>query len=116
MARSTYALVSRILFLLSLQGHLLVMKGAPERIASLCKKVYTKGMFSCWLSLRVVGQHCLDGEAHRFSSKWQNRFQRAYNELGSMGERVLGFAMLELDPKKYHVRFRSFNFSYYSFC
>jgi magnesium-transporting ATPase (P-type) len=53
--------------------HLLVMKGAPERIIDRCS------------SILVNGQD-LD-----LSQEWRDAFNQAYLELGGLGERVLGF-------------------------
>jgi sodium/potassium-transporting ATPase subunit alpha len=61
----------------------LLIKGAPERIIAKCSKI------------RCDDQECdLDAE-------WKNNFQQAYEHLAAKGERVLGFAALELDPAKY---------------
>lgn len=39
--------------------------------------------------------------AHKITDKEKDAFEKANLTLGSMGERVLGFAQIELDPKKY---------------
>lgn len=54
---------------------LVVMKGAPERIVARCSQIAMPGG-------ALVP---LDDEA-------RTRFQRAYDEMGGQGERVLGFA------------------------
>lgn len=53
--------------------HLLVMKGAPERILDRCNKILYKG------------------EHRDLDDKLKEEFNNAYMELGGMGERVLGF-------------------------
>jgi len=64
-------------------GYLLVMKGAPERILERCS------------TINVNGQEIpLDDE-------WKAKFENAYIELGSLGERVLGFCDFELPKDKY---------------
>ena len=59
--------------------HLMVMKGAPERILDRCSHIM------------------VDGEVVEMTDEWANRFNAAYMELGGMGERVLGFAQCFLD-------------------
>ena len=59
------------------------MKGAPERVADRCDTIM------------------IDGEEQEFSESYKSKYEDAYIELGSKGERVLGFAHLELDPKKF---------------
>ncbi|KAL3311739.1 Sodium/potassium-transporting ATPase subunit alpha-1 [Cichlidogyrus casuarinus] len=58
---------------------LLVMKGAPERILEKCTTI------------------CVNGKDEKLTAEWQKRYDSAYNELGGMGERVLGFCDLVLD-------------------
>merc|ERR1719333_599402 len=67
--------------------HLLVMKGAPERILEKCSTIW------------------VDGRELRLDDEWKNRFETAYMDLGGLGERVLGFCELRLDEKKYPVGF-----------
>lgn len=67
---------------------LLVMKGAPERILARCTKIKT-----------TSGEEPMTDE-------WRQKFEDAYAELGGMGERVLGFAHLELDASKFPVGFQ----------
>lgn len=70
-------------------GHnILVMKGAPERILNRCNTVLVKGVDV------------------PLSNKWKKRFQTANETLGGMGERVLGFCDLVLDPVKYPIGFQ----------
>lgn len=52
--------------------HLLVMKGAPERILDSCSTILLQGK-----------EHPLDDEI-------KESFQKAYEALGGLGERVLG--------------------------
>lgn len=59
------------------------MKGAPERIIDRCSTILVKG----------------DNEP--LSNSWRRRIDRAIVEMGSMGERVLAFADLDLDPRQY---------------
>lgn len=65
--------------------HLLVMKGAPERILDRCTSIL------------------LDGEVKDMpaDSEYRAKFNSAYMELGGMGERVLGFCHSFLDAKEY---------------
>ena len=65
------------------KGHLLVMKGAPERILSRCSTIY------------------IDGEEKEMTDEWKENFNTAYMELGGLGERVLGFCDYKLDDKKF---------------
>lgn len=55
------------------------MKGAPERILSRCSKIL------------------INGEERPFS-EYQDEVKVANDEFGKMGERVLAFARMELDP------------------
>lgn len=52
----------------------LVLKGAPERVLKMCKNI----------------MH--NGEEVPLDSEWEQRYTQAYESLGGMGERVLGFA------------------------
>ncbi|VDN56256.1 unnamed protein product [Dracunculus medinensis] len=63
--------------------HLLVMKGAPERILDRCSTILTKGQE---LSL---------------TAELKDEFNEAYLELGGLGERVLGFCDYRLDPQEF---------------
>lgn len=63
--------------------HLLVMKGAPERILERCSSIV------------------IDGEDREMTEEWKEAFNCAYLELGGLGERVLGFCDLNLDVDKY---------------
>lgn len=57
----------------------LLMKGAPERVWALCNKI------------------CINGNAVPIDAAWNQKFQTSYETLGSLGERVLGFAYKILD-------------------
>merc|ERR1740122_284619 len=63
--------------------HLLVMKGAPERILDRCSTIL------------------IQGEDKELNDEWKENFNNAYMELGGLGERVLGFCDFDLDPEKY---------------
>eukprot|EP01115_Flamella_aegyptia_P001611 TRINITY_DN1266_c0_g1_i2.p1 TRINITY_DN1266_c0_g1~~TRINITY_DN1266_c0_g1_i2.p1 ORF type:complete len:907 (-),score=328.67 TRINITY_DN1266_c0_g1_i2:612-3332(-) len=67
-------------------GTLLVMKGAPERVFSRCKKIL------------------IDGNVVDLTDKHEEAFQHAYEVLAGHGERVLGFAHLDLDPSVYNSK------------
>eukprot|EP01129_Flabellula_baltica_P001519 TRINITY_DN1145_c0_g1_i2.p1 TRINITY_DN1145_c0_g1~~TRINITY_DN1145_c0_g1_i2.p1 ORF type:complete len:1090 (+),score=302.41 TRINITY_DN1145_c0_g1_i2:16-3285(+) len=60
------------------------MKGAPERVLARCAYIM------------------LDGEEVPLTDKHRRRFQRAYDDLGGMGERVLGFCSIRMD-KEYNA-------------
>uniref|UniRef100_A0A4W4FZ66 Sodium/potassium-transporting ATPase subunit alpha n=1 Tax=Electrophorus electricus TaxID=8005 RepID=A0A4W4FZ66_ELEEL len=64
-------------------GHILVMKGAPERILDRCSSIM------------------ISGQDIPLNDEWTNAFQRAYMELGGLGERVLGFCHLNLPPSQF---------------
>ncbi|CAI5447938.1 unnamed protein product [Caenorhabditis angaria] len=68
--------------------NLLVMKGAPEKILKICSTYYQ------------------NGETKNVSKKFEKEFVKAYETLGSYGERVLGFCDLELNPNKYPLGFQ----------
>merc|ERR1712073_7874 len=63
-------------------NYLLVMKGAPERILDRCSTIV------------------VNGKEIELTQEWKDNFNNAYMELGSLGERVLGFCDFELDPKQ----------------
>merc|ERR1712147_362343 len=54
--------------------YLLVMKGAPERVLARC------------------GQILINGEEQEMTAEWRSKYDKAYEHLGGLGERVLGFA------------------------
>ncbi|MFT7800181.1 sodium/potassium-transporting ATPase subunit alpha-2-like isoform X2 [Arapaima gigas] len=64
-------------------GHLLVMKGAPERILDRCSSIM------------------INGEEFPLDDDWRDAFQNAYLELGGLGERVLGFCHALLPPSQF---------------
>merc|ERR1711962_504412 len=63
--------------------HILVMKGAPEKILDRCSTIL------------------IQGEEKELNEEWKENFNNAYMELGGLGERVLGFCDFVLDPEKY---------------
>uniref|UniRef100_A0A286XS77 Sodium/potassium-transporting ATPase subunit alpha n=1 Tax=Cavia porcellus TaxID=10141 RepID=A0A286XS77_CAVPO len=63
--------------------HLLVMKGAPERVLERCSSILIKG------------------QELPLDEQWREAFQTAYLSLGGLGERVLGFCQLFLNEKDY---------------
>merc|ERR1711981_1023205 len=65
------------------QRHLLVMKGAPERILERCSTIV------------------VEGKEMPMTQEWKDAFNQAYMELGGLGERVLGFCDFMLDAKKF---------------
>ncbi|XP_038613601.1 sodium/potassium-transporting ATPase subunit alpha-1 [Tachyglossus aculeatus] len=68
--------------------HLLVMKGAPERILDRCSSILMHGK-----------EQALDEEM-------KEAFQNAYMELGGLGERVLGFCHLFLPDDQFPEGFQ----------
>jgi sodium/potassium-transporting ATPase subunit alpha len=68
-------------------AHLLVMKGAPERILERCSSIVVKGI------------------EHEMTDAWKEKFEKAYMELGGYGERVLGFCDFALPKKDFPVGF-----------
>jgi len=65
------------------KGHLLVMKGAPERILDRCSTIL------------------INGKEIPLDDTWKENYNNAYLELGGLGERVLGFCDFRLDDKKF---------------
>jgi len=63
--------------------HLLVMKGAPERILERCSTIL------------------VNGEVKEMTEDWKESFNNAYLELGGLGERVLGFCDFDLPTEKF---------------
>lgn len=63
----------------------MVMKGAPERILDRCS------------SILVHGQDL------PLDDSWRSSFQKAYEDLGGLGERVLGFCDFILPPDEFPV-------------
>merc|ERR1711892_1363927 len=66
-----------------IDGYLMVMKGAPERILERCSTIV------------------VNGKELPMSDQWKNSFETAYMELGGLGERVLGFCDFVLPKDKY---------------
>eukprot|EP00090_Calanus_glacialis_P021707 TRINITY_DN334_c0_g1_i1.p1 TRINITY_DN334_c0_g1~~TRINITY_DN334_c0_g1_i1.p1 ORF type:complete len:1006 (-),score=259.03 TRINITY_DN334_c0_g1_i1:216-3233(-) len=67
----------------SIDGYLLVMKGAPERILERCSTIV------------------VNGKELPMTAQWKESFETAYMELGGLGERVLGFCDFVLPKDKY---------------
>ena len=67
----------------SIDGYLLVMKGAPERILERCSTIV------------------VNGKEMPMTAQWKESFETAYMELGGLGERVLGFCDFVLPKDKY---------------
>ncbi|XP_026220191.1 sodium/potassium-transporting ATPase subunit alpha-1 [Anabas testudineus] len=63
--------------------HLLVMKGAPERILDRCSTIM------------------IHGNVQPLDDKMKEAFQNAYIELGGLGERVLGFCHFSLPDDQF---------------
>jgi sodium/potassium-transporting ATPase subunit alpha len=83
-------------------GHLLVMKGAPEKILNCC---------TTYMS---------NGQEYEIDEDFIDRFNRTYNELGGKGERVLGFCHYQLNghdyPKHYQFNIETVNFPINGLC
>jgi len=62
---------------------ILMLKGAPEIVFEKCSRLLVQG------------------KEVKIDDHWRAAFQQAYEALGSMGERVLGFAELYLDERSY---------------
>merc|ERR1711937_245353 len=77
--------------------YLLVMKGAPERILDRCSTIM------------------INGEELEMTEEWRNKFTTAYETLGGMGERVLGFAHHYLDAEA-HPKGFAFDTDAMNFC
>lgn len=65
----------------------LVMKGAPERILDCCSTIF------------------IQGEDLQLTDAWRKAFTDAYEDLGGLGERVLGFCDLLLPRSKFPEEF-----------
>ena len=59
------------------------MKGAPEKILERCDYIL------------------INKQTVKLTEKWKKAFHNAYETLGGMGERVLGFCDYRLDPHKF---------------
>ncbi|XP_054419201.1 sodium/potassium-transporting ATPase subunit alpha-4 isoform X2 [Pteronotus mesoamericanus] len=82
-------------------SHVLMMKGAPERILEFCSS------------------YLLNGQEYPMDDEMKEAFQNAYLELGSLGERVLGFCFLNLPktfPKGFKFNMDKINFPMNNFC
>jgi sodium/potassium-transporting ATPase subunit alpha len=66
-------------------SHLLVMKGAPERILDRCSTIL------------------VDGEEKQMTGEWRVAFNQAYLDLGGLGERVLGFCDYPMPDSQFPV-------------
>ena len=64
-------------------SHLLCMKGAPERILHRCTTIF------------------INGEEKALDEDMKKAFNTAYNKLGGLGERVIGFCDFKLPADKY---------------
>uniref|UniRef100_A0A4W5L8B2 Sodium/potassium-transporting ATPase subunit alpha n=1 Tax=Hucho hucho TaxID=62062 RepID=A0A4W5L8B2_9TELE len=82
--------------------YLLVMKGAPERILERCSTILIKG------------------QEMPLDEQWRESFQTAYMDLGSLGERVLGFCHIYLNenefPRGYKFDSDEMNFTTSGLC
>jgi sodium/potassium-transporting ATPase subunit alpha len=67
--------------------HLLVMKGAPERILERCSTIL------------------VDGIEYLINQEWIHAFNNACRQLGGLGERVLGFCELMLPINMFPIGF-----------
>ncbi|GAU88671.1 hypothetical protein RvY_01321 [Ramazzottius varieornatus] len=63
--------------------HLLVLKGAPERVLEMCSTIV------------------INGEEEPMTEEWKRRFNDAYLELGGLGERAIGFCDTMLPEKQF---------------
>merc|ERR1719249_303888 len=63
--------------------YLLVMKGAPERVLARCGKIL------------------INGEEQEMTDEWRGKYDKAYEHLGGLGERVLGFAQMWMDETQW---------------
>ena len=52
--------------------YVITMKGAPERILNMCSTIL------------------VNGEEVPLDAAWKEQFEKAYRDLGEMGERILG--------------------------
>lgn len=66
---------------------LLVLKGAPERVMQKCSRIL------------------IDGAAVPLTEEWISRYNEAYESLGAIGERVLGFAYRHLEGYSFDHEF-----------
>ncbi|KAK3724319.1 hypothetical protein QZH41_001815 [Actinostola sp. cb2023] len=83
--------------------HVLVMKGAPERILDRCSTIL------------------MDGEEKELDDKMKEAFNQAYMDLGGLGERVLGFCHKLMPAEEFPKGFKfeaedTLNFSLENLC
>lgn len=64
-------------------SHILLIKGAPERILDRCSTIL------------------LEGKEQHLGDEMKEAFERAYLDLGGLGERVLGFGHYFLSKEEY---------------
>lgn len=67
--------------------NVLMMKGAPERILDRCSTIM------------------IEGKSQTLDDSWKAKFTQAYEGLGGLGERVLGFCRYEFPLKEYPIGF-----------
>ncbi|CAD7697224.1 unnamed protein product [Ostreobium quekettii] len=67
----------------------LALKGAPERVLKMCKYIM------------------VDGQEVPLDEEWERRYTEAYEGLGGMGERVLGFAFKNMKQCGFDFEFSS---------
>lgn len=60
---------------------MVILKGAPERVLNRCSKIL------------------INNEEQPFDDYWKKKVKKANDSFGNMGERVLAFARIHLDPK-----------------
>lgn len=65
--------------------HLLVMKGAPERIIKLCNKIL------------------INDKEYDLDEEWKEAFNQTYHTLGTYGERVLGFCDCKMPLDRFPI-------------
>jgi len=65
--------------------HVILMKGAPERIVERCSTIF------------------VNGKDEPLTKEWLDKFQSAYETLGGLGERVLGFCDKHVNFESNHV-------------
>lgn len=67
----------------------MVDEGAPERVMRMCNKIM------------------IDGNEVSLTKEWESKYTEAYEALGGMGERVLGFAYKRMDDKSVDFNFQA---------
>jgi sodium/potassium-transporting ATPase subunit alpha len=79
--------------------YLLVMKGAPEQLFERCSGIYIDGtdieMNDCKCVFTIIKY------LYQIYTDWRSQFNRAYLELGNLGERVIGFCDFRLSENEY---------------